>query len=434
MKHFRYTLMAFAFVLILLISLSNFLAPGLPSEVSYDPLTASSLSCSEFFSTLESRYTVKLLLTSFTTINTSAPGSVLVSVGPTENFSSDEKSAIVEFVNSGGTFIFIADNDSAGRDLSYFSFTGIYSLTISSAPLRDYALYEKRPDFVLLDIVAAGNAIFENVSSIITNYPAALVYSEDNLSMSDNNRVLNDLAWSSAGGALDLDKDGERGSDEPTGTFSVIAKYSKGKGYVVVISDPGIFVNDMIDRANNRQFAISLFNWATNNGSKPVVFDVSHGGFIPPNWIGVASYGSFIFNFLVLPLAIVFVAAFLAGTIRKRRVARKVKVIGHHFKNMDRYSKAMNTSYKKSINDPLMVFYEEFLLRCYEQLKLKSPEETELLKKLKAEYPEYYSRLRRTIELCGQVRVGARDIRSPRTVRKMIEKMSDFEKAMEARK
>ncbi len=433
MNYFRYTLMAFAAVLILFIGLSSILAPGMSSEVSYDPLTAGSFSCSEFFNALQNRYTVKTLVTSFTTINTSAPGSVLVSVGPTETFFDDEKSALVDFVAGGGTFILIADNDSAERDLSYFSLTGISKLTISSYPLRDYLLYEKRPDFALLDIVSP-SAIFENVSSILTNYPAALVYSENNLSTSGNNRVAGDLAWTSAGGVLDLNKDGDRGQDEPTGFFSVIASYTKGKGKVVVITDPGIFVNDMIDRANNRQFAISLFDWATDKGSKPVVFDVSHGGLVPPNWIGVASYGSFIFNFLVLPLALLFVALFSIGAMKSRRRARKVKVIGAHFKNMNKFSKDLNISYKRSINDPLMVYYEEFLLMCYERLKLKSPEETELLKMLKAEYPEYYGRLRRTIEVCGQVRVGARDIRSPKTVRKMIEKMSEFEKAMVAKR
>lgn len=292
--------------------------------------------------------------------------------------------------------------------------------------------FEKRPDFVLLKNFDS-HPMVENVSSIITNYPAAVVMTGETEG-APSGRVSGDIAWTSTRSFLDLDRDGIRDNEEPAGQFSVIAvRELSENGRMVVIADPGIFVNDMIGRANNRQFAISLFEWATGGGSKPIIFDLTHSGYAPAGWVEVAPYGSSVLPMLAVLFFAVSLVAMGIAVGRKIGIARPRKVGGRLSRDMGKYSKEMDSVVKTNLNEPLLVYYEQFLERCGRTFKSKELDEEKLLRKIKAEHPKYYQQLRRIINVCGQVRVGARDIRSPAALRRMIEKMSKFEKELGAK-
>lgn len=429
-----------AVCLITYVAVTTLLEPGVPAGIAYDLLMDEPLKCSEFFGILENRYTTKTLLTSYSTLASSAPNAVLVMMGPTEPFTSAEESALESFIRGGGTIILIADNDGTGHGLSiateeyweYFGEEYETTLKVSEYPLRDLESFEKRPDFVLLKNFSS-HAMVENVSSILTNYPTVVVPTQGFSSSGTNHRVNGDIAWTSSKSFLDMDGDGLRDADEPAGTFSVIAVKEAAGGQLVVIADPGIFVNDMIDRANNRQFAISLFEWATGSGAKPIVFDLTHGGYAPAGWVSATAFGGAIFP----TLAVLFFAAFLVAMGiawgQKIGVRFQRRTRGRLSREMERFQKRMGSAAKTSLNEPLMVYYEQFLERCVKAFRLKEPDEDKLLKRIKAEYPKYYRQLEHVINVCGQVRVGARDVRSPSAVRGIIEKMSRFEKELGAK-
>ncbi len=432
-----------AVCLVAFVAVTTLLEPGAPAGVAYDPLVEEPLNCSEFFTLLETRYTTKTLLTSYSTLTSSAPNSVLVMMGPTEPFTSAEESALESFINGGGTLILLADNGGTGHTLelsvgeSFYGYGEYYSpysygaLKISPIYLRDLESFEKRPDFVLLENFTS-HPIVDNVLSILTNYPTAITTSGVEWSTT-NNRVSGDIAWTSSRSFLDQDGDNIRDAEEPAGPFSVIAVKEAGGGRLVLIADPGIFVNDMIDRANNRQFATSLFDWATENGSRPVVFDLTHGGYAPASWVGATAYGIAIFPTLTILFFTVFLVAMGIAWGKKIGLGMPKKLPGRFSNAMKRYQKRMKSVSKTNLNEPLMVYYEQFLENSARAFKLKEKDEVAILKRIKAGYPKYYRQLEGTINVCGQVRAGARDIRSPDALKRLIRKMSKFEKELEVK-
>lgn len=427
MARLKYIIAPLVLLLISYIAASNLLEPS-PTTSAYDLMEGGPLQCSEFYGLLEQNYTTKLLLTSYSTLVSSAPDSVLVMMGPTEPFTEEEMSQLKSFVKNGGTLILMADNDGTGRNIDISQYSS-NQLQISQAPLRDYGSYEKRPDFVLLTNFS-NHPMAENVTSILTNYPSAVVESTP---WSSYYRVNGEVAWTTSQSFLDSDRDGVKDENEPSGQFSVIATVSSGMGQIVYVADPGIFVNDMIDRASNRQFALSLFAWATEDGNRPIVLDVTHGGYVPPSWLGMTSYGGFFFT-LLIPALILLSAPLIAAGVAMRRKKKKTRLGGELSMNIYRYSKRLKTSYRRNLNEPLIAYYEHFLDHSCSALKIKEQGERALLKRLKAEYPGYYRKLKRTIEVCGQARLGARDVRSPESTKRMINKMSEFEKVLEAKK
>ncbi len=424
-----------AVCLVAFVAITTFMESRAPAGVAYDPLLDAPLNCSKFFDLLKTRYVTKTLLTSYSTLSSSAPNSVLVIIGPTEPFTSADERALESFVNGGGMLILIADNDGTGSELqlslksdSYYPGFQYGSPMISPLPLRDLESFEKRPDFVLL-MNFASHPMVENVPSILTNYPT--VITTGTTWSTSNNRVSGDIAWTTSRSFLDQDGDGIRDTGEPTGPFSVIAvSQAAGGGQLVLIADPGIFVNDMIDRANNRQFAMSLFNWATDNGSKPVVFDLTHGGYAPASWLTATPYGSVIFPTLAILFFSALMVAMGIAWGQKIELLLPRKIRGRFSRSMIRYQRRMKSISKTNLNEPLMVYYEQFLEKCVGKFRLKEKEETTILKRIKAEYPKYYKQLGGTINVCGQVRVGARDIRSSDTFKRIIKKLSTFEKEL----
>lgn len=420
-----------AVCLVAFMAVTTVLEPGAPAGVAYNPLLDEPLACSEFFTLLETRYTSKTLLTSYSTLASSAPNSVLVMMGPTEPFTSGEESALETFVKGGGTLILIADNGGTGHSLSISTTTSYFgtssSLAIESSPLRDLDSFEKRPDFVLLKNFVS-HPMVENVSSILTNYPS--VITSGGGWSTTNNRVSGDIAWTSTKSFLDQDGDGIRDTEESAGPFSVIAVKETGDGRLVLIADPGIFVNDMIDRANNRQFATSLFDWATENGYRLVVFDLTHGGYTPASWVGATAYGVAIFPILTILFFTVFLVAMGIAWGKKIGVGLPGKIRGRFSRAIERYQKRMKSVSKTNLNEPLMLYYVQFLEKCANAFRLKEKDEMVILKRIKADYPKYYRQLEGTINVCGQVRAGARDIRSPDALKKLVRKMSKFEKEL----
>ena len=73
------------------------------------------------------------------------------------------------------------------------------------------------------------------------------------------------VARSSPVSFLDVNGSGRRDPDEPGGPFAVAALARVGAGYVVLVSDPSIILNSMLDLAQNRRFLQNVFRLAGDN-------------------------------------------------------------------------------------------------------------------------------------------------------------------------
>jgi len=419
----RRIILALLLICVIAYAGSSILAAGAPATVSYDFLSTEPLKCSELLELLEERYNMKFLLTSYSHLRETDQNSVLVIMGPTKPFTRSEARGLEDFAQNGGRVIIIADNDGAANALQ------IGGMQISKAPLRDFLNFEKRPDFVLLKDFSP-HAMFENVGSILTNYPAAVLIENypyyppwEGYPPWERYHPAQILASSSELSFLDENRNGFPDQGEPIGPHAVIAE----AGNVIAIADPGIFVNDMIDRANNRQFAVSLFEYATDGGSRPVVFDLTHTEYSSPLWLHATAFIRD--TSLLALLAFASVASIISGLYKYASKLAAVKRLGGLFsRRMRVYAKKLRTPIKPDLNEPLMVYYEHFLGACSKAFGLKKPDPDEVLKRIQTEYPHYHKRMKAAILSCERVRAGVLDLRSPDAFRRTVKYLSDFEK------
>ncbi len=90
----------------------------------------------------------------------------------------------------------------------------------------------------------------------------------------DGTAALTVLARSSPLSYLDLNANGRRDADEPGGPFPVAAATPVGAGTLVLVSDPSLLVNSMLDRGQNRLFLQYLFRFAGTDAR--VYLDEAH--------------------------------------------------------------------------------------------------------------------------------------------------------------
>jgi hypothetical protein len=85
------------------------------------------------------------------------------------------------------------------------------------------------------------------------------------------------LARTSGYAYPDTNRNEELDANESMGSYPVVASERVGNGDVVVVSDPSIFVNTMLDRPGNRRFARRLVT-----DRSMLLVDYSHVSAIPP--------------------------------------------------------------------------------------------------------------------------------------------------------
>lgn len=75
---------------------------------------------------------------------------------------------------------------------------------------------------------------------------------------------------------LDANANGELDDADPLGRYPVVVEERVGNGSVVVVSDPSVFINAMLDRRGNRAFATHLVSQRDH-----VLLDYSHTADVP---------------------------------------------------------------------------------------------------------------------------------------------------------
>ncbi|SFR73740.1 protein of unknown function [Halogeometricum rufum] len=188
--------------------------------------------------------------------------SVAVVLSPERPYTTPETADVRTFVRSGGTLVVAEDFGSHTNPL--LASLGVRT-RVDGRPLRDERRYYRSPDIVVAPDVSE-HALTSEVSQVTLNHGTAL--------RPNGSRV---LVNSSSFAYLDTNRNGSVDGTESIRTYPVVTVETVGSGRVVVVSDPSVFINAMLDRPGNERFVRSVFS-----GHETVVLDHSHRGDLPP--------------------------------------------------------------------------------------------------------------------------------------------------------
>lgn len=261
------------------------------------------------------------LISSLSVVNGINTNSVLVVLGATLDFSIIETSALIDFFDRGGCLVIADDFGSGNRILDNLAvlspnvtsledmFTLISQVRFDGRLLLDANSNDGgKPLLPVITSFNDGGEIFHNTQRVIMNYATGITGASSNFrvlaSSSDNSWVTS--SWEDP--AYDSERDDAWGGDDP-GPFSLMGTMQIGHGLLVLISDPSIFVNDMIIRGDNRLFAEELFTYlAQRANTNTIIIDHYHLSWVLSSpvllvglMLGQTTYLST--NWLLAPLA-----------------------------------------------------------------------------------------------------------------------------------
>ncbi len=186
--------------------------------------------------------------------------STMVFLGPKRDFDAQETDHIHNFLINGGN-VLLADDIGRGNSLLN-ALEGTDSRFVRD-PVLDLS-FEKKPHFaVAYDL--KDHPITKNVSHILLNKPTAIEPDENATS----------LVYTSRASWLDKNRNGIWDLGEPKGGFPVLTVEPYGRGSLVLLSDPSVLINSMLDKLDNRIFANNILGYISAEKDN-VIFDESH--------------------------------------------------------------------------------------------------------------------------------------------------------------
>jgi hypothetical protein len=302
-------------------------------------------------------YEIKPVISSISSVNRVNEPSILVIIGPTAFYDPIASTAIIDYLNNGSSII-VADDFGSSSELLLF--LGI-TTSFSGQLLLDAGSYDKN---VSLPIITSFNShpVFQGVSSLEFNYASALSGTGGSA-----------LAYSSSLSWLDTNANYAYDAGEQMGPFTVISTFNYGNGSLMLISDPTLFNNDMINRADNSQFAINLINWATNGDNTYLILvDEGHRGDVstPSFFFGVilSQINWLSSHWLLAPIYPLFAIYLIRSWLPKRKkemqiTEREIKPKKSIFttkldwyRTSQNYNKAINILVKKLKKDLISAY------------------------------------------------------------------------------
>jgi hypothetical protein len=205
-----------------------------------------------------SKKTGALSLSTFSDLPSTGEGTALILVAY-EQFTEQELTLLRNYVGSGGTLALLDDYGYGNQVLGGLELDAQFSGQTLLDPLFNYKnqWFPTTTDF-------AGTAANVNVSSIVFNHATYL----------NKTGRMNILANSSSFSFSDIDNDNIWDSGEPSGTLPVAAFTKYAQGYVVIVSDPSLGINSMLDLNDNFEFISKILSIESSNPQ--VYIDQSH--------------------------------------------------------------------------------------------------------------------------------------------------------------
>jgi hypothetical protein len=188
--------------------------------------------------------------------------SIAFVLSPDSAYADEEIETIRRFVEAGGTLVVADDFGSHSNAL----LAGIGARTrIDGRLLRDERAYYRSPN--LTRVTGVENAsLLDDDRTLVLNHGTAL---------RPNGATV--LATSSGYSYLDGNRNYELDESEVMRSRPVVVRETLGEGVVVVVSDPSMFINAMVERDGNEAFVRALVS-----GHARVVLDYSHTSSVPP--------------------------------------------------------------------------------------------------------------------------------------------------------
>jgi hypothetical protein len=194
---------------------------------------------------------------------------IAVVLAPTESYSPTDIAAIRQFIRDGGTLL-IADNfgpttDTTPEGNDLLEAVGA-TARFDGALLRDEQEYDRSPALPITDAVSP-HPYTQGVDELVLNYGTAVT---------PNGAT--PLVETSSFAYLDRNRSGSLDGNETLQQYPVVTVEAVGDGQVVAVSDPSIFINSMLERGDNAQFAAALFqahertilDYSTSSGNPPL--------------------------------------------------------------------------------------------------------------------------------------------------------------------
>lgn len=189
-------------------------------------------------------------------------GTVAVVLSPESGYGPRETDRLRSFVRNGGTLLVAED---VGQHAN-----ALLNAVGAQARVTGQLLRDEQYSYQSTALPIARN---------ISN--ASLMAGVDRLTLNHGSPVdpngATVLASSSEVAYVDSDRDGELDDGEEIGTKPVATAESVGEGRVLVVGDPSLFINAMLDRSGNLAFVRSIFG-----AHERVLLDYSHAGRLPP--------------------------------------------------------------------------------------------------------------------------------------------------------
>ncbi|MEW5759380.1 MAG: DUF4350 domain-containing protein [Candidatus Thermoplasmatota archaeon] len=230
----------------------------------------------------------------------------IVVIGVEKGYRNEERDAIIDFVSKGGSLL-IADDFGHGNTIANY-----FGINFAGKKLRDVN-YDKNPIFVKINVKYKGKDY-----QILLNDPSAI----------DKGGNYEIIANASKYAWLDENKDDIRDIDEKMLSYSVVVFYHpyKSSGRLIFVSDPGLFINNMLNRYDNENFALALVKLLLPNGGK-IIFDESRhkaekGKFSSGILSTIISYTSFILESIML---FVFISIFTIWIFKNTKKPSELK-------------------------------------------------------------------------------------------------------------
>jgi hypothetical protein len=185
--------------------------------------------------------------------------SLLAIIGPSVNFTERESSSIVKFLTDGGVAL-LADDFGTGNSL----LEGLnVSVRFSNQPLADLYYYSKNPDFPIITDFSPSPAT-DNLTAIVLDRPSYI--------NTGNSSSATSIGFSSPFSFIDAGGNGRPLTNGTINSYTVLATVRIGRGLLLLVADPSMFINDMIRLYDNMR----LFQNVLKIGDGSVIFDTAH--------------------------------------------------------------------------------------------------------------------------------------------------------------
>ena len=200
----------------------------------------------------------------------SANGTIAVVLSPETPYGSASTTRLGRFVRRGGTLLVADDRPSEANRL--LADLGVRA-RLDGRTLRDDRYNYRSPALVVARNVSE-RPLTRNVDQLTLNYGTALNLSRSEVPGPNRTAI---LTTTSSFAYLDTNANGEIDGNESLAQYPVATAEPVGEGRVVVVSDPSVFVNAMLDRPDNRAFLRALLG-----SHERVLIDYSHAARLPP--------------------------------------------------------------------------------------------------------------------------------------------------------